>query len=131
MANPEEYGELDEELNEAFEKEGRGAVEEEVKGEIMDNEHRLGDVRNAMRVLEFYGGNGLADGMPLGEAVGFLSAELEKQEPEMDARAIERARDFLVNLNPGEYSPGTELGALMKRFSKEEGELLRSEKADI
>ncbi|MDP2598681.1 MAG: hypothetical protein Q8P49_02535, partial [Candidatus Liptonbacteria bacterium] len=107
---------IDDELNEAFRKEGTSAIRDEIES----NELRLAEVRNTMKVLEFFAGNGLADGMPLGEALGFLDAELKKKEPEMDEDEIQRARDFLLGIIGKEYPAEMQLGALMEKLVEEE-----------
>lgn len=118
MANIEDG--IDKELDDAFKKEGIAAIRDEIES----NELRLAEVRNAMKVLEFFIGNGLADGMPLGEALGFLDAELQKKEQEMDEDEVQRARDFIFELAGKDYPAEMPIGSLMEKFAEEEKDIL-------
>ena len=120
MEHPKGEGDIDAELNKLFKAEGYRVLVDEIE----KNEKLLFDVRNAMKVLEYFGGNGLADSMPLGEALGFLDAELVKKQPEMNKVEISRAREFLLQLIGEKYPEAMPVGALMEEFSKVEKKLL-------
>lgn len=115
-----EEEDIQQKINKAFREEGADAV----RHEIESNEKRLASIRNARRVLEFFCGRGMADGMPLGEGLGFLDVELLKAKPEMNGGEIQRARDFLAEIIGEEYPHQMPLGALMEKFAEEEKELL-------
>lgn len=118
--------EFQRDVNEAF-REGGG--EQAVRGEIESNEKRLGDIRASLRAIDRFMGGGLADAMPLREAVGFLDVKLELDKRGYDLRRIsreelERARDFLAGIIGKEYPAKTELGTLVEKLKEEEKEIL-------
>ncbi|MDO8536991.1 MAG: hypothetical protein Q7R94_01975 [bacterium] len=109
-------GDIQKEINEAWKEKGHKIVREV----ITDNESRLINVRNAMRVLEFFCGKGLADAMPLAEGIGFLGEEVKKKEPGMNRVEIQNALIFLRSIIGEEYPNGMQLEAVMKKFEEEE-----------
>jgi hypothetical protein len=117
---------LDREINEAFQKDGKEAVRKEK--EIEGGEKRFGDIQAALRALDRFGGDGLADGMPLGDAVGFLEVKLEETFPGDDLgisrEELKRARDFLESIIGEEYPAQMELGSLEKKLKEEGKEIL-------
>ncbi len=114
---------LDKEINEAFKKEGEQAVRKEIEG----SEKRLGDIRAALRVLDYFGGDGLADAMPFGDAIGFLEVRIEMAERGDDIgvspEELKRARDFLESIIGVDYPAQMELGSLEKKLREEEKEI--------
>jgi hypothetical protein len=105
----------DKELDRLYKEEG----EQVVLDQLENDQRSLENLQITEKVLNAYYGWGLANEMPLGEALGFLDEELKNESPKLDKEDIERTRDFLIHLIPDKYSNTTELQELMLDFSKE------------
>ncbi len=120
----EDMEKFQKDVNNAFREEGERAV----RADIAAGKKRLHGIRAALRALDRFLGDGLADEMPLGEAIGFLEVRLEDIEAGNDfgisREDIEHAHDFLDSIVGEEYPGRMELGSLVTKLQEEEKEIL-------
>lgn len=86
---------------------------------------RLRDVRSALITFEEYGGNGIADEMPLGEVIGFFEAQLEESgKSDEDLILVPQTIVVLIKSLDEGFTKQTHLGTLVRELEKEEKEIL-------